>query len=150
MAQVRYRVLSMFYPDETPGAEEEEQTPAESSPPSTPVKEKKSKSKSADLPEVDDTDWSADTSEQAVRERAEKLAGSVAAVAATDDLDKSTTERLELFFEFVKVGARTYFYRHLCCASIQYTDVLGIAFNACAEPHVIAAQAGCQRDRLRG
>jgi len=81
------------------GEEEAEAAPP-SPPPAEPVKVKKSKK---DKHEREDDDWSADTSAEAVRQRAEDLNAGVATLATNDDLERSTTERLEIFFEFVKV-----------------------------------------------
>lgn len=44
-----------------------------------------------------------DTSEEAVRQRMEKLSDGATALTLNDDLEKSSGERLNIFFEFVDV-----------------------------------------------
>lgn len=48
--------------------------------------------------------WSVDTSEQAVKSRMEKLTDGASALALTDDLEKSSSERLDIFYKFVEVS----------------------------------------------
>ena len=61
---------------------------------------------SDDLPTASKTnedDWSTDTSAEAVRERMSKLGVGVKGLTHNQDLEKSTEQRFEIFFEFVKV-----------------------------------------------
>ena len=48
--------------------------------------------------------WSVDTSEKAVKSRMEKLTDGATALALTDDLEKSSSERLDIFYKFVEVS----------------------------------------------
>lgn len=60
---------------------------------------------SDDLPTASKTnedDWSEDTSAEAVRERMSKLGVGVKGLTHNQDLEKSTEQRFEIFFEFVK------------------------------------------------
>lgn len=50
----------------------------------------------------DDGDWSMDTSKEAVKARMEDLSEGVTALALTDDLEKSSAQRMELFDKFVE------------------------------------------------
>ena len=49
-----------------------------------------------------------DTSEEAVKSRMENLSDGVSALALTDDLEKSSSERLDIFYKFVEVGLSNY------------------------------------------
>ena len=51
----------------------------------------------------DDEDWSMDTSKAAVKARMEKLTDGAAVLTVVDDLEKSTNERMDMFFKFVEV-----------------------------------------------
>lgn len=51
----------------------------------------------------DDDDWGEDFSEDAVKQRMEELSDAAKGLAMTDDLEKSPQERLDMFFQFVKV-----------------------------------------------
>lgn len=55
----------------------------------------------ADDDDDDDDDWGDDASEEAQRKRATEQLGGASSFVATDDLDKSTGQRLELFDKFV-------------------------------------------------
>ena len=48
-------------------------------------------------------DWSEDVTEEAVKKRMEDLSGGVKGLVMNDDLDKSAEERINMFFQFVKV-----------------------------------------------
>lgn len=50
----------------------------------------------------DDTTWSADVSEEAVRARMQDLTDGAKTMTISDDSEKSEKERLDLFYEFVK------------------------------------------------
>ena len=51
-----------------------------------------------------DEEWSVDTSEEAVKQRQkEDLTSQVATLALTSDLEKTVPERINMFYEFVKV-----------------------------------------------
>lgn len=51
----------------------------------------------------EDEVWSVDTSEEAVKARMENLSEQASALALTSDLDKTVSERVDLFFKFVEV-----------------------------------------------
>jgi len=50
----------------------------------------------------DDEDWGEDVSEEAVKKRMKDLTSGVANLAMNDDLEKTETERIDLFHDFVK------------------------------------------------
>lgn len=50
----------------------------------------------------EDTTWSADVSEQAVRARMHDLTDGAKTLTISDDLEKSEKERVDIFYEFVK------------------------------------------------
>lgn len=52
--------------------------------------------------EDDDTTWSADVSEEAVRARMHDLTDGAKTMTISDDSEKSEKERVDLFYEFVK------------------------------------------------
>ena len=54
---------------------------------------------------VADDDWSVDTSAEAVKQRMEDLSSQATNLALTSDLEKSTSERVNMFFKFVEVCA---------------------------------------------
>ena len=51
----------------------------------------------------EDEEWSVDTSEEAVRKRMEKLSEGVTAMTLNEDLEKSNTERVNMFYKHVEV-----------------------------------------------
>ena len=51
----------------------------------------------------DDLDWSVDTSEDAVKERMQSLTSGAKGLTLNDDLEKTQQERLDIFYQFVKV-----------------------------------------------
>ena len=51
----------------------------------------------------DNDDWSVDTSKEAVKSRMEKLTEGATSLALSDDLEKSSSERLNIFYKFVEV-----------------------------------------------
>lgn len=53
-----------------------------------------------------DVEWSADTSEEAVRKRMEELSTNAAGLTSTADTEQPRAVRMEGFFAFVKVWAR--------------------------------------------
>lgn len=53
-------------------------------------------------PHHDDDDWCEDTGEDAVAKRMSELTSGVNRIMASSDLEKSSEERLQIFFEFVK------------------------------------------------
>lgn len=52
----------------------------------------------------DDDDWAVDTSEAAIAKRMEVLTEGAKGITLNDDLEKSQHERLEIFYNFVKVN----------------------------------------------
>lgn len=61
---------------------------------------------SDDLPKsgkANDDDWSTDTSAEAVRQRMSTLGVGVKGLTHNEDLEKTTEERFQIFFKFVKV-----------------------------------------------
>lgn len=56
--------------------------------------------------EEEEDDWAVDTSEAAVRARTAELGGGVTHLTYTDDLEKSMSERLEIFNAFVVEGLK--------------------------------------------
>ena len=55
------------------------------------------------LQDDDDEDWCDDTDAEAVARRMESLTSGAKGLMLNDDLEKSPQERLDLFYEFVKV-----------------------------------------------
>uniref|UniRef100_T1IQQ0 Eukaryotic translation initiation factor 5 n=1 Tax=Strigamia maritima TaxID=126957 RepID=T1IQQ0_STRMM len=53
--------------------------------------------------EDDDDDWAVDTSEDAVAKRMEALTDGAKVITLNDDLEKTQQERLDIFYNFVKV-----------------------------------------------
>ena len=52
---------------------------------------------------TNENEWSTDTSAEAVRKRMSKLGVGVKGLTHNEDLEKSTEERFQIFFQFVKV-----------------------------------------------
>ena len=55
-------------------------------------------------PTVEDEEWSVDTSEAAVKQRMEDLSSQATNLALTSDLEKSSQDRVNMLFGFVKVS----------------------------------------------
>jgi len=53
---------------------------------------------------VDEEEWSVDTSEDAVKARMEKMTNGVATLTMHSDLEKTSAERVDLFYKFSKVS----------------------------------------------
>ena len=53
--------------------------------------------------EDDDEEWSVDTSEEAVRKRLENLSEGATVLTLNDDLEKSNSERVNMFYKHVEV-----------------------------------------------
>ena len=54
--------------------------------------------------DVDEEEWSVDTSEDAVKARMEKMTNGVATLTMHSDLEKTSAERVDLFYKFSKVS----------------------------------------------
>ena len=54
--------------------------------------------------DVDEEEWSVDTSEDAVKARMEKMTNGVATLTMHSDLEKTSAERVDLFYKFSKVN----------------------------------------------
>lgn len=57
---------------------------------------------------AEEEEWSVDTSEAAVKQRMEDLSSQATNLALTSDLEKSTQDRVNMLFEFVKVNICLY------------------------------------------
>lgn len=53
---------------------------------------------------MDEEEWSVDTSEDAVKARMEKMTNGVANLTMHSDLEKTSAERVDLFYKFSKVS----------------------------------------------
>ena len=53
--------------------------------------------------EGDDEEWSVDTSEEAIAQRMLALSSGAKGLTLNDDLEKTASERLEIFYKFVQV-----------------------------------------------
>lgn len=64
--------------------------------------------------------WSVDTSEEAVKSRMEKLTEGASVLALNNDLEKSSSERLDIFYKFVEVSVEIHTHDSdpLCVASV--------------------------------
>ena len=51
----------------------------------------------------EEEEWSVDTSEAAVKQRMENLSSQATNLALTSDLEKSSQDRVNMLFDFVKV-----------------------------------------------
>ena len=51
----------------------------------------------------EDEEWSVDTSEAAVKQRMEDLTTQATNLAMTSELEKSSSERVDMFFKFAEV-----------------------------------------------
>lgn len=51
----------------------------------------------------DDEDWAEDTTEEAQRRRMEEISEHAKGLTLSDDLEKSLEERVNIFYNFVKV-----------------------------------------------
>ena len=52
----------------------------------------------------DDVDWGEDVSDAAVAQRMEALTGAAKSMTVSDDLEKTPQERINLFYEYLKVS----------------------------------------------
>lgn len=57
--------------------------------------------------DADEEEWSVDTSEDAVKARMEKMSNGVATLTIHSDLEKTSAERVDLFYKFSKVSGMT-------------------------------------------
>jgi translation initiation factor 5 len=56
----------------------------------------------------DDVDWGEDVSEAAVQaRRLQELSGAVSSMVVTEDLEKTPSERVDIFYAYVKVTFRS-------------------------------------------
>ena len=51
----------------------------------------------------DDVDWGEDISDAAIKARMEEISGAAKAMTLSDDIEKTSSERVNIFFEYVKV-----------------------------------------------
>ena len=54
--------------------------------------------------ESDDEDWGIDINEDAVAERMKEQTDAIQRLTMNDDLEKTANERMNLFYDFLKVG----------------------------------------------
>lgn len=74
-----------------------------------------------DKDDVDDEEWSVDTSEDAVKARMEKMTNGVATITMHSDLEKTSADRVDLFYKFSKVGGiPIILYQLITCSVIGY------------------------------
>ena len=52
----------------------------------------------------DDVDWGEDVSEDAVKQRLDEISGAARSMTLSDDLEKTQSERVNIFYDFVKVS----------------------------------------------
>ena len=65
---------------------------------------KSSAKKNTSHDDGDEEEWSVDTSEDAVKARMEKMSNGVATLTMHSDLEKTSAERVDLFYKFSKVN----------------------------------------------
>ena len=65
---------------------------------------KSSAKKDTSRDDGDEEEWSVDTSEDAVKARMEKMTNGVATLTMHSDLEKTSAERVDLFYKFSKVN----------------------------------------------
>ena len=53
--------------------------------------------------EIDEDDWGEEISEEAVKQRLEELTAAAKGLAFTDDLEKSSEERINMLYQYIKV-----------------------------------------------
>ena len=53
--------------------------------------------------EEDDDDWGDEVDDEAVKKRMDELTDAAKSLAFTDDLEKTPQERLNIFYEYIKV-----------------------------------------------
>ena len=56
--------------------------------------------------EKEDDDWGDDVSKEAVEERMKELSAAAKGLALNEDLEKTQQERMNLLYEFIKVGSQ--------------------------------------------
>lgn len=92
--------------DDHASGDEDDTRKEQPSPPAVAAKEASKEASRKSTKHVDkdddDGDWSADTSEEAVKRRAEMLAAGVVGLASNDDLELAANARLEKFYTFVQ------------------------------------------------
>ena len=112
----------------------------------------------------DDVDWGEDVSEDAVKQRLDEISGAARSMTLSDDLEKTQSERVNIFYDFVKVSASLYCSRmdvRWCCIVLSLipqssvkensAPVLSSGMLVCwSGPQGETGQQGGEGDRGRG
>ena len=82
-------------------------------------------------------DWGEDVSEDAVKQRLDEISGAARSMTLSDDLEKTQSERVNIFYDFVKVSASLY------CSRMD-VRLVTYAVLYCAQPYTTKQ---CKREQ---